>query len=186
MRTWNVPPPIKMLFLRHCNTVYKIPQRNLRPSTVRIQVDIEGGTQDGVTDIGIVTDIGCYQITQCDVGVSCIQRSCSTVMAHAQSVMYTSIRACFLYFFYNPYMSLSFIIILLCLPQISVGVLHNNIPLPGNLRRARSSCVACRSRNGKQTHVERRWRTRSLASRLVNMPYMYAGDLYTLPPYTGT
>ena len=56
------------------NTVYKIrPQRNLRPSTVRIQVDIEGGTQDGVTDIGIVTDIGCYQITQCDVGVSCIR-----------------------------------------------------------------------------------------------------------------
>ena len=43
-----------------------------------------------------------YQVTQCDVGVSCIQCSCSTVMAHAHSVMYTSIRACFLYFFYNP------------------------------------------------------------------------------------
>ena len=27
-------------------------------------------------------------------------------MAYAHSVMYTSIRACFLYFFYNPYMSL--------------------------------------------------------------------------------
>ena len=40
------------------------------------------------------------------MGVSCIQRSCSIVMAYAHSVMYTSIRACFLYFFYNPYMSL--------------------------------------------------------------------------------
>ena len=30
------------------HNIYKIPQRNLRPITVRIQVDIEGGTQDGV------------------------------------------------------------------------------------------------------------------------------------------
>ena len=30
------------------HNIYKIPQRNLCPSTVRIQVDIEGGTQDGV------------------------------------------------------------------------------------------------------------------------------------------
>ena len=28
-----------------------------------------------------------------------------------------------------------------------------------------------------QTHVERRWRTRGLAPRLVNMPYMHAVDL---------
>ena len=40
----------------------------------------------------------------------CIPRyihcSWSTVMAQAHSVMHTSIRACFLCFFYNPYMSL--------------------------------------------------------------------------------
>ena len=30
------------------HNIYKIPQRNLRPCTVKIQVDIEGGTQDGV------------------------------------------------------------------------------------------------------------------------------------------
>ena len=34
-------------------------------------------------------------VTLCDVGVFCINRSCSTAMAHTQSIMYTSIQACF-------------------------------------------------------------------------------------------
>ena len=32
-------------------------------------------------------DHNCYQVTSCDVAVSCIQHSCSTVMAHTQSII---------------------------------------------------------------------------------------------------
>ena len=53
----------------------------------------------------------CYQVTQCDVGVSLHSKthplSCCTAMAHAHSAMYTSIRACFLCFFFNTYMYMS-------------------------------------------------------------------------------
>ena len=41
------------------------------------------------------------------VGVSLLSKTHSLFMSHSNgSVMHTSIRACFLYFFYNPYMSL--------------------------------------------------------------------------------
>ena len=57
------------------HNIYKIPQRNLCPSTVRIQVDIEGGTQDGVESA--------------IVGVSCFNDSTLTLAWPPQSVRHS-------------------------------------------------------------------------------------------------
>ena len=60
----------------------------------------EGEGRDGYRD----------QIVTCDVGVSLHSKIhplfMKYSMAQAHSVMHTSIRACFLCLFYNPYMSL--------------------------------------------------------------------------------
>ena len=56
------------------HNIYKIPQRNLRPSTVRIQVDIEGGT-DGVK--------------RAIVGVSCFNDSTLTLPWPPQSLRHS-------------------------------------------------------------------------------------------------
>ena len=51
------------------------------------------------------TDIGIKLLPA--VGVSLLSKTHSLFMSHSNdSVMHTSIRACFLYFFYNPYISL--------------------------------------------------------------------------------
>ena len=62
---------------------------------------MEGEDRDGYRD----------QIVTCDVGVSLHSKTRPLfikykIMAQAHSFMHTSIRACFLYFSYNPYMSL--------------------------------------------------------------------------------
>ena len=65
-------------------------------------------SRDGYRDqiVTISVEIG---VTECDVGVSlhskthpCTVHVCSTLMAHACTLMHTSIEACFLCFFYNP------------------------------------------------------------------------------------
>ena len=59
---------------------------------------------------GRIEGSNCYQVTQCDVGVSAFQDiycSCCMAMAHAHIAtrMYTSISSLFPALFYNLYMS---------------------------------------------------------------------------------